>query len=70
MTCNDLICPIPHKICTMQHYRKRTPFILCLLSERKTISMKGDIMFRNIRENGEWGTPEQKKGIFYADIFL
>ena len=22
-------------------------------------------MFRKIRENGEWGTPEQKKGIFY-----
>ena len=30
-------------------------------------------MFRNIRENGEWGTPEQKKGIFklpFAFLYL
>jgi hypothetical protein len=27
-------------------------------------------MFRNIRENGEWGIPEQKKGIFYYVIFI
>jgi len=37
---------------------------MCWLSDREPSQMKGDLMFRMIRENGEWGTPEQKKDIF------
>jgi hypothetical protein len=40
-----------------------------MFSERKITHVKGDIMFRKIRENGEWGTPEQKKGILEYLLF-
>jgi hypothetical protein len=39
-------------------------------SRLKDHILKGDIMFRNFRKNGEWGTPEQKNVFFKLPFTL
>lgn len=47
---------------------KKEPPSVCAGYLPERLHLEGDGISRSIRENGEWGTPEQKKLIFWIII--